>query len=139
MFESRCQSLLRQNDYIMPDRSRKVRPAYGTGLQRTSSRSPEDVLDSGLRYPDSSANLVRRANKREADPAAYRHRTKQAEPLLASKTENQVVGVELWRATTLGSGGRSGGFPTGLSPAPLVHVSIGPPAIPDGRISRVRF
>ena len=32
-----------------------------------------------------------------------------------------VVGIELWRATT------------------LVHVSIGPPAIPDGRISRVRF
>ena len=50
----------------MPDRSRKVGPAYGIGSQRTPSQSPENVLDSGLRHPNSSVNRVRRANKREA-------------------------------------------------------------------------
>ena len=49
------------------------------------------------------------------------------------------VGMDLWRATVLGFGGCSGSFPPGLSPTPMTHVSIGPPAIPDGRISRVRF
>jgi hypothetical protein len=53
--------------------------------------------------------------------------------------EHKAVGIDLWRATALGSGGLSDGFPTGLSPAPMAHGSIGPPAIPDGRISRVRF
>ncbi|MFB3106010.1 MAG: hypothetical protein ACE1ZA_13980, partial [Pseudomonadales bacterium] len=50
-----------------------------------------------------------------------------------------IVGIELWRATALGFGGGSGDFPPGLSPTPMSHVSIGPPTIPDGRISRVRF
>ena len=50
-----------------------------------------------------------------------------------------IVGIELWRAAALGFGGGSSSFPLGLSPTPMTHVSIGPPTIPDGRISRVRF
>jgi hypothetical protein len=40
---------------------------------------------------------------------------------------------------TLGSGGLPTVFTVDLSQAPLAHVSTGPPAIPDGRFSRVRF
>ena len=40
---------------------------------------------------------------------------------------------------TLGSGGFSMDFSLVLSPAPLAHVSTGPPSIPDSRISRIRF
>ncbi len=39
----------------------------------------------------------------------------------------------------LGSGGHSAPFNVVLSPAPMAHDSASPPAIPDGRISRVRF
>jgi hypothetical protein len=39
----------------------------------------------------------------------------------------------------LGFGGLSTGFPVGLSPTPIAHVSASPPLIPDSRISRVRL
>ena len=39
----------------------------------------------------------------------------------------------------LGSGGLPTPFDVVLSPAPMAHGSASPPAIPDGRISRVRF
>jgi hypothetical protein len=38
-----------------------------------------------------------------------------------------------------GFGGLSIGFPMALSPSPLTHVSASPSAIPDGRISHIRF
>jgi len=44
----------------------------------------------GLRHPDSSANLVRRAKKREEESASYRRQISRAESQLAMKTENQV-------------------------------------------------
>ncbi len=44
----------------------------------------------GLRHPDRSANLVRRAKQRETDSAAYRRQIQQAKLLGTSKTENQV-------------------------------------------------
>jgi len=44
----------------------------------------------GLRHPDSSANLVRRAKQREKESASYRRRIAQAESQLAMNTENQV-------------------------------------------------
>ena len=44
----------------------------------------------GLRHPDSSANLVRRAKKRAEESAAYRRQIALAESQLAMKTENQV-------------------------------------------------
>ena len=61
------------------------------------------------------------------------------ETLARMLRNHTIVGIELWRATALGFGGGSSSFPPGLSPTPMVHVSIGPPTIPDGRISRVRF
>ena len=60
-------------------------------------------------------------------------------PFPRAQSNVLVVGIELWRMTTLGFGGQSGSFRPGLSPTPIAHVSIGPPTIPDGRISRVRF
>ncbi len=44
----------------------------------------------GLRHPDSSANLVRRAKQREDKSATYRRQIAQAVSQLASKTENQA-------------------------------------------------
>jgi hypothetical protein len=44
----------------------------------------------GLRHPDSSANLVRRAKKREEESAFYRRQIARAESQLAMKTESQV-------------------------------------------------
>ncbi len=44
----------------------------------------------GLRHPDSSANLVRRAKKREAESTKYRRQVKDLESKLMPKTENQV-------------------------------------------------
>jgi hypothetical protein len=43
------------------------------------------------------------------------------------------------RAPRLGLGGTSTRFPVGLSPTPVPSVSSGPPLLPDGRMSRVRF
>ena len=43
----------------------------------------------GLRHPDSSANLVRRAKQREKESASHRRRIAQAESQLAMNTENQ--------------------------------------------------
>jgi hypothetical protein len=44
----------------------------------------------GLRHPDSSANLVRRAKQREDKSIAYRQRIADVEARLRAKTENQV-------------------------------------------------
>jgi putative transposase len=43
----------------------------------------------GLGHPDSSANLVRRAKKREHESSSYRQQVAEAESLLLRKTENQ--------------------------------------------------
>lgn len=43
----------------------------------------------GLGHPDSSANLVRRAKKREHESSSYRQQVAEAESLLLCKTENQ--------------------------------------------------
>jgi hypothetical protein len=43
----------------------------------------------GLRHPDSSANLVRRAKKREEEFAFYRRQIARAESQLAMKTEKR--------------------------------------------------
>jgi hypothetical protein len=44
----------------------------------------------GLRHPDSSANLVRRARRQEEESASYRRQIARAEAHLAAKTEHQV-------------------------------------------------
>ena len=44
----------------------------------------------GLRHPDSSANLVRRAQRRAEQSASYRRQIALAESQLTMKTENQV-------------------------------------------------
>ncbi len=72
-------------------------------------------------------------------PRSFVYWLKWVQRLINLTTGVKCVGIELWRATALGFGGLSDGFPLGLSPTPLTHVSIGPPTIPDGRISRVRF
>ena len=57
------------------------------GLADEVHRSGWQVL--AFYWMPSSANLLRRAKKRQANSAAYR-RIKRAESLLASKIENQV-------------------------------------------------
>ena len=44
----------------------------------------------GLRHLDSSANLVRRAKKREEESAFYRRQISRVESQLATNTENQA-------------------------------------------------
>ncbi len=44
----------------------------------------------GLRHPDSSANLVRRAKTQEEKHLSYRRQIARAESQLARKTEHQV-------------------------------------------------
>ena len=56
----------------------------------TSSTLAELSEAFGLRHPDSSANLVRRAKKREAESTKYRRQVKDLESKLMPKTENQT-------------------------------------------------
>ena len=55
----------------------------GTTLAKLSQAS-------GLRHPDSSANLVRCAKQREEKSSHYRRQIQQIEAQLVVKTENQV-------------------------------------------------
>lgn len=56
----------------------------------TSSTLSELSVVFGLKHPDSSANLVRRAAKREQQSSHYRRRLRDIESNLMPKTENQV-------------------------------------------------
>jgi hypothetical protein len=55
----------------------------------TSSTLAQLSVAFGLRHPDSAANLVRRAKRRESESAKYRSRLKAIEQVMM-KTENQV-------------------------------------------------
>jgi len=55
-------------------------------------------------------------------------------PLFKTKRSGRLAA-----RATLGSCGFSMGFPIVLNQAPMDHVSASPPAIPDSRISRIRF
>ena len=57
---------------------------------------------------------------------------------IKTSAQGQWSGRNTARAA-LEFGGLSTGFPMGLSPTPIAHVSASPPLIPDGRISRVRL
>ncbi len=56
----------------------------------TSSTLAELSTAFGLGHPDSSANLVRQAKRRESKSANYRKRIKEIEQAMFMKTENQV-------------------------------------------------
>ena len=55
----------------------------------TSSTLTQLSVAFGLRHPDSAANLVGRAKRRESESATYRSRLKTIEQAM-TKTENQV-------------------------------------------------